>query len=110
MAAAFDSHLAAKHAEHHGTGRTAVDIDAALTCTDGLRGQPRTPFFDLITRRSRVQIPPPPPRKRKSGGPVQRGRPAARERALLGSVCDYAVRNAPCPVLVVGGLATGTDD
>jgi nucleotide-binding universal stress UspA family protein len=30
------------------------------------------------------------------------------KRALLGSVCDYVVRNAPCPVVVAGEAAVGT--
>jgi nucleotide-binding universal stress UspA family protein len=30
------------------------------------------------------------------------------KRALLGSVCDYVVRNAPCPVVVVGEFAAAT--
>jgi nucleotide-binding universal stress UspA family protein len=29
------------------------------------------------------------------------------KRALLGSVCDYVVRNAPCPVVVAGEVAAG---
>lgn len=29
------------------------------------------------------------------------------KRALLGSVCDYVVRNAPCPVVVAGEIAAG---
>jgi nucleotide-binding universal stress UspA family protein len=73
--------------EHVGTAVQALDRDAERVV---LRGEPGSALCDLARDRGARAI--------VMGS---RGRGGIR-RALLGSVSDYVIRHAPCPVVVSG--------